>query len=178
MEKVLGGHAIMLRCLVPQELANVAISWVREKPEVRKLKIWGDGTLWHSHLTLCFVGRDKPPEVGEKMLEAAKLLVDTPYLPKAIEPLLIERFGFKRDHLAVATRTYEQLLCCSDFISNYLVATGVKRKSDFPFNPHVTLASGEPNFHLETNILLSHLQLQVEGLEVKIGSDRTEFLPL
>jgi hypothetical protein len=199
-EKILGGHAIMLAVRIPVELARVAQAWVEERPDVRKLKInpilkeTGEVSEagikkgrytgeFLGHVTLCFVGRDKPAEVGEKMLSLAKAIAAEYAGEWMSQPYVFEyeAFGFKKDHLAV-TMDYEHD-CPMKAIAQAAVigmrVLGINIKKDFDWNPHVTLATGESGFDLPLwRGEHSGLMLEVEGLEVKIGSNRTEFIPL
>jgi hypothetical protein len=191
--KIAGGHAISLRVRIPEELVKVARDWVMEKPDVRQLKIKqhgmetphpaGEGTArfdyWVGHVTLVFVGRDKKPEVGEKMLEAAKLATKYVVVNKYVEAFGWAQFGYKKDHLAATIEGGDEdhLRRLSYFLEGSLIQAQVPLKKDFGFNPHVSMAIGEPNCSLPEKLAIWR-SLPVEGLEVKIGSNRTEFLPL
>ncbi len=196
--KVAGGHAIMLRVRIPEELVRVAQDWVADKPDLRKLKIaearpgwlspdrFGKDLPFYGHVTLVFVGRDKKPEVGEKMLEAAKAVRfsrdvgrgNTAHAAYYLGNL--DRFGFKKDHLAVHVRLSHTAGSARDELIDILAGKGIKLKDGFgDYTPHLTLATGEPSFYSPTWVNpVFDAALQVEGLEVKIGSNRTEFLPL
>jgi len=175
--KVAGGHAISLRVRIPSELVKVAQDWVADNHVARKLKISEDRPgCWMGHLTLCFVGRDLPEHVGEAMLDAVRLLVP----PTSITPNQYEPFGYKKDHLAVTILDDDvhSLRNSADLLKVLLIESGVKLRKDFPWNPHVTLATGESKLWFEhgTEDLIDY-EMEVVGLEVKIGN-RKDFIPL
>ncbi len=186
--KVAGGHCISLRVRIPDELVKVAADWVAARPDVRKLKIRDDDPFellsnWHGHVTLVFVGRDKKPEVGEKMLEVARNnILPAPYMPRAFRSdYSTTIMGYHGDHLVtpIYPGDRDQLSLLAQKARGHLVEAGVKPKDDFAFNPHVTLATGEKGLSVMQLPKIDELYwLQVEGLEVKIGSDRTELIKL
>lgn len=178
-EKILGGHAIMLRCKIPSELVKVAIDWVNEKGDQRSLKLKCEKGDWFGHVTLVFCGRDKKPEVGEKMLEAARFLLERVRNWESVVTEYPDMYGYRCDHFAYAIEDEHSCLIKAYYdLKVFLRGAGVTIKDTYNYNPHVTLAIGEPQASLPAGPAMQEHWLQVEGLEVKIGSNRTEFLPL
>ena len=145
--KIEGGHAYMLSVELPQTLDAARRAWINENMSRTLPKL-------HEHITIKFVGRDLDVSVGHAMIENAKRIIHL--VPKTVKLNgVLAMFGALNDHL-VALVDKTPLIG----LWNGLDAKG-------SWNPHVTLAIGQPGDKRPQAFGI--YELSVKSLDVKIG---------
>lgn len=176
-----GGHAIMIRVILPETLMEIIQDWVNERPDVRASK------LADAHITLVYVGKDLDTSAHNAILDAGKAAAE--YLVRsnaffgARENDAWAMFGGEQDKLVVKVLPTERLLEARKIASKALVDAGVKPKGEFgAYNPHVTLAQaeaksartfGQPHPRTWPKLWDGSRLLEYASVEVKLGSTRT-----
>lgn len=158
-----GGHALMLRVEPPRVLTRFARSWAYRRID-RKVNTKG------YHLTLVFLGRDKPDEVGSTMLGIAESMAT--HMPGEVTWTGdLRMFGFRYDHLVAVVDPTEELTAFRNLVFEECVMHGLKVDTRFNFNPHITLATGMNTFE-DLPEAKEPMAMEVTGLEVKTGSGK------
>jgi len=163
MNKVAGGHAIMLQVELSQSIINMTDHWVRQKPMKRQ-------SLMHrAHCTIGFLGRSLPEGSGDKMHDAAMSLIRS--VPKTLDfNGQFSMFGKYKNHLvALVNRTHE-LITLRGMLMTELGRHGLRVDSSFGFVPHISLALGT-NHDFGIRQMIPSIPLMVSGVLLKVGDE-------
>jgi 2'-5' RNA ligase len=159
--KVKGGHAIMLKVELSQDIKEVAEAWVASRSEFRKL------ALDDAHITVIFIGRDLDENTHDAILEVTKSAM------KFVPPIVtfqgrFAMFGGRRDHLVALVVPDDRLSYLRKIMCDRLRDSGVTPMLSYGYTPHITLATGLPGDGC-TNTALMRASVEINEVSVKLG---------
>lgn len=164
MPIVKGGHAIMLSVTVPPAVAAAANAWVDQDPKHRASRVDAD-----PHMTLLFVGRDVDSAHHDALQRGAAWVAGQVRAAKLLGLGVFQMFGGKHDTLAMPLIAAPWLVTLRTKLQQTLKHHGVPIANDFKFNPHVTLAIGQPGHRAMIGTYPGTV-FPVTGVELKLGS--------